>query len=425
MNISDYSFYKDAYNGSGGFLDGSYIDKFPRESDEKYTERQKIAYYTNMFTSKVNRYNGYLFKTAPVRMSSNSLMRQIFDDVDNKGNSANVFMSNFAKNSKALGSNLILIDMPKNIPTTLKEQIDARAVPYFVEIAIDSVDKYKIDKFGNFDYISFKDTIDNSTFEEDDVIDVIRYYDKTTWKVIADDKVIEQGEHNLGVCPVVSFGENGVFPDSGEFSQIAHLQKRHYNLKSELDEILRGQTFSLLTINADVPSDVEIKLSTDNAIAYGKDMKAPSFVSPDSSSAAIYQKEIESVENAISKIAYDLTTNNSQESGIALDIKFQGLNGSLSNFAMRMQDLESNAFDIVCKYLGITNDVTVEYPKVFSIVDVEKEISILGEVKALGYTLPKYEQLKLQQIVANDLNSVNIEDVDVINGEIEDALKGE
>jgi len=52
---------------------------------------------------------------------------------------------------------------------------------------------------------------------------------------------------------------------------------------------------------------------------------------------------------------------------------------------------------------------------VFSIVDVEKEISILGEVKALGYTLPKYEQLKLQQIVANDLNSVDIED----------ALKGE
>ena len=90
-----------------------------------------------------------------------------------------------------------------------------------------------------------------------------------------------------------------------------------------------------------------------------------------------------------------------------------------------MQDLESNAFDIVCKYLNITNDATVEYPKVFSIIDVEKEISILGEVKALGYTLPKYEQLKLQQIVANDLNSVDIEDVDVINGEIEVALKGE
>jgi hypothetical protein len=378
-----------------------------------------------MFTSKVNRYVGYLFKTTPVRMSSNSLVRQIFNDVDNKGNSANVFMANFAKNSKALGSNLILIDMPSNIPTTLKEQMETRALPYFIEISIDTVDKYKIDKFGNFEYISFKDTIDNSTFDEYDVVEVIRYYDRTTWKVIADDNVIEQGEHNLGVCPVVSFGENGVFPDSGEFSQIAQLQKRHYNLKSELDEILRGQTFSLLTINADAPSDVELKLSTDNALVYGKDMKEPGFIAPDSASASIYQKEIESVENSINKIAYDLTTNSSQESGIALDIKFQGLNGSLSNFAMRMQDLESNAFDIVCKYLGITNDVTVEYPKVFSIVDVEKEISILGEVKALGYTLPKYEQLKLQQIVANDLNSVNIEDVDVINGEIEDALKGE
>jgi hypothetical protein len=66
---------------------------------------------------------------------------------------------------------------------------------------------------------------------------------------------------------------------------------------------------------------------------------------------------------------------------------------------------------------GYFPNVTVEYPKVFSIVDAEKEISILGEVKALGYTLPKYEQLKLQQIVANYLNSVNIEDIDAINGE--------
>ncbi len=424
MELSDYGFIREAFIGDGGFSDGSYIDQFPRESDEKYAERQKIAYYTNLFASKINRYIGYLYKTTPMRTTSNQLIRAVLDDVDSRGNSVDVFMSSFAKNAKALGSNLLLIDMQQDLPNNLKEQIDSRALPYFVEIEPSSVSKYKLDKFGKFEYISFNSTIDNSTYDKDDVMQVVRYYDRTEWRVYDGEDIIERGTHNLGVCPVISFGENGTFPDAGEFNQIAHLQKRHYNLKSELDEILRGQTFSLLTINADVPSDVELKLSTDNAIVYAQGMKEPSFIAPESDSASVYQKEIQSIEDTINKIAYDISTNQSQESGIALDIKFQGLNGSLSNFAMRLEDFEIRAFEIVARYLGIQNaDVTIQYHKTFNIVDVEKEINTLSEIKALGYTLPTYEKLKLQQIVANDLNSVDNDDINVISGEIEDWLK--
>ena len=42
---------------------------------------------------------------------------------------------------------------------------------------------------------------------------------------------------------------------------------------------------------------------------------------------------------------------------------------------------------------------------------------------ALEYTLPSYEKLKLQQIVANDLNSVANDDLSEISSEIEDGLK--
>lgn len=424
MQLNDYAFIREAYLGEGGFSDGSYIDKFPRESDEKYGERQKIAYYTNLFASKINRYIGYLYKTAPMRTTSNALIRQVFDDVDSRGNSVDVFMSSFAKNAKALGSNLLLVDMPQDLPSNLKEQIDTRALPYFVEIEPHTVTKYKLDKFGKFEYIAFNSTIDNSTYDADDVKQVVRYYDSIEWRIYEDDKIIQRGTHNLGICPVISFGENGSFPDIGEFNQIAHLQKRHYNLKSELDEILRGQTFSLLTVNADSPSDIELKLSTDNAIVYGKEMKEPNFIAPESASASIYQKEIGNIEDTINKIAYDISTNQAQESGIALDIKFQGLNGSLSNFAMRLEDFEIRAFEIVARYLGIQNaDVTIQYPKTFNIVDVEKEINTLSEVKTLGYTLPTYEKLKLQQIIANDLSSVSNDDLSLISGEIEDVLK--
>jgi len=420
-----WEFANEAYEGSGGFLTGEYIDKYPRESDEKYEERQKIAYYTNIFASKINRYTGYLFKQTPTRNSSNNLIRMIFDDVNNKGDSIDVFMSNFAKHAKVRGVNLLLVDMPKNIPATLAEQIDSRSLPYFTEIAPERLVAFKLDNTGKFEYVAFSDVIDNSTMQKQDIKKVIRYYDKQSWKILDaedTDKVIESGEHNLGICPVLIFSETGEFPATGEFTQIAALAKRHYNLQSELDEILRGQTFSILTLNADTASDVEVKLSTDNAIIYGKEFNKPEYIAPPAAPAEIYQQKIKDIEAQIDKIAFDISTNEKQESGIALDIKFQGLNASLSNFALRLEDLELRAFDVVCRYLNIKNDVDILYPKNFNIIDIEKEIGILSEMKQLVNS-PTYFKLKALQIISNDLSTIDVDNFDEISQEIEDSFK--
>ncbi len=237
-----------------------------------------------------------------------------------------------------------------------------------------------------------------------------------------DKNIIESGLHNLGICPVLIFAENGDFPDTGEFTQIAKLAYRHYNLLSELDEILRGETFPILTLNASTPSDVEIKIASDNAIVYQKDFNKPEFIAPPAAPAEIYLKKIEKIEATIDKIAYDITTNQSQESGIALDLKFQGLNASLSNFALRLNDLENRAFDVVCRYLGINNDITITHPKTFSIIDTQKEISILEEMKN-NINSPTYFKLKTLQIISNDLNTIDPEDFAKIETEIEDSFK--
>ena len=417
-----WKFSQEAFEGDGGFEDGSYIDMYPRESDDKYQARQKIAYYTNLFAPKVNRYIGYLFKQKPTRITKNNLLKQIIDDVDNKGNNINVFMSNFAKNGKIRGVNLLLIDMPKQLPANLKEQIDNRLLPYFVEIAPERVTSYKLDKFGKFEFIKFTDTIDNSTPDNTEVENIERYYDKNEWRIYKDDEIIESGSHNLGICPVIYFSESGEFESIGEFTQVAGLMKRHYNLQSELDEILRGQTFSILTVQADTPNEVELNISTDNAIFYQRENDRPDFIAPSANPANSYEKKIDKIENQISAITYDLSTNQGQESGISLDIKFQGLNGSLSNFSMRLEDLEMRAFDVVCRYLSINYDIVINYPKTFSIIDVEKEINILSEMKNLVDS-PTYSKLKTLQIISNDLNSIEPDEFDKIVAEVEDSKK--
>ncbi len=418
-----WQFANEAFKGVGGFLDGRYIERYPRESDEKYQERQRIAHYVNLFAPKVHRYVGYIFKNTPTRSGSNAIIKKIFDDCDNRGDTIDVFMSNFAKMAKVRGCALLLVDAPRSAGDAFGKQMKGRNFPYFVAIEPERVLRYKMDYFGRFEFIAYSDIVDNSTLENENRQEIIKYFDKTEWRIYDTNyNLLESGSHDLGVCPVLLFSESGEFPTLGEFTQIAFLAKRHYNLLSELDEILRSETFPVLTLNADNPTDVEIKLATDNAIAYQSGMQRPEFIAPPSAPAEVYLQKIKDVEAQIDKIAYDISTNQSQESGIALDLKFQGLNASLSNFALRLEDLENRAFEVVCRYLGIEDDVIVNYPSNFSIVDVQKEIEILSEMKQL-VDVPTYFRLKAAQIISNDLNTIDPEDFAKIEAEIEDGLK--
>ena len=153
-------------------------------------------------------------------------------------------------------------------------------------------------------------------------------------------------------------------------------------------------------------------------------MVRPEFIVPPVAPSNTYQEEISKFESIIDKMSYNFTTNQSQESGIALEIKFQGLNSSLSNFAMRLEDFEMRIFEVMSRYLSISEDITVSYNKEFSLNDINKEIQTLEAFKSLGYNSKTYESLKLQQIINNDLNSISLEDMDKIKAEIEDAMKG-
>ena len=77
----------------------------------------------------------------------------------------------------------------------------------------------------------------------------------------------------------------------------------------------------------------------------------------------------------------------------------------------------------MCKYLNIQNDITITYPKTFSVIDTQKEIAILEEMKNL-INSPTYFKLKALQIISNDLNTIEPEDFAVIAGEVEDSFKG-
>jgi hypothetical protein len=415
----------DAYEAKGGFEDGSYLVQYPRENNDKYKERQNIAFYDGVFAQKISRYIGYLYKQKPLRtiIKNKEIGELLLRDIDNKGNSIDAFMQDFAADAKVRGTMLLLISMPADIPADLKSQLDNRKIPFFSKVEPEKVVKYKLDEYGNFDWIIFKEMVEIADGDDIKVIEATKYYSKTLCKWTYGDEVIKNESHNLGICPIVAFSEKGDFPAVGEFTHVGTLAKRLYNLNSEMDEILRSQTFSILTINATTPKDVELKLSTDNAISYGENLNKPEFIAPPSAPADIYEKRIAAIDKKINDITYDIDTHKGRESGISLEIKFQGLNSSLSKFATSMQNLENKAFLIVSKYLGLNNIVDVTYPKDFNIIDLEREIGTLESIKELGYSIPIYEKEKLIQIISSDLSTTNEEIKSKIKSNIEDLFK--
>lgn len=424
MYITEWNLINEAYNGTGGFSDGEYIAKYPRESDEKHKQRKEVAYYPNIIASKVKRYIGYLFKKSAHREVNNDMLSLILNDVDRGGNHIDIFMQNFTIGAKLRGCNLCLIDNVQSFTSTnFQDQKDKRELPYLVEIQPERVIEYKLDRYGNFEYIAFSDTINTSTFQNEAIEEITRYYDKEKYIIYdSQDNILEQNDHKLGICPVVYLSESGVFPATGEFTQLFAIAKRYYNLKSELDELLRGQTFSILAIQAK-EKEPQIAIGTSNALLYDGD-KEPAFITPSSTPTTAYQNEIKAMEELIDRVTYDISTNKGQESGIALDIKFQGLNSSLSSYARKCEDFEIKVLDVICRYLDIQVELSVAYPKEFNIIDTHKEIETLGMIKALA-DIPSYERLKLKQIIKNDLNNISDEEFDMIDKELEDMDKGE
>jgi len=423
--MDTWAFARDAYEGIGEFSDGTGIVKYPRESDDKYTARKTLASfsYENLLDSKVSRYVGYLLKTNPVRESTSNILDVILDDIDGSGNDIDIFFSTFARNMKVRGVNLLLIDSPTTLSDNLDDQIRNRELPYFVEILPERVTSYKLDRFGKFDYVAFTDTIDNSTYGNTEVIDIIRYYDKEQWAIYSTDgDILDRKPHGFVACPVLISSEKGAFESTGEFTQIAGMSKTLYNLQSELSELMRGQAFSLLTVWTEKGSQPELKVGTDSVLMYSGD-HPPAFISADAAQANVYEIRMGKVREAIDRVAYDISTTNQVEAGIALEIKFEGLNSSLAAFAQRIESTERQAWWLVVNKLGLSPEsITVSYNKEFGVSDTQKEIETLDALNNIS-DMPSYRAEKLKSIIKEDLKGADVQVINDIFTEIDNTVK--
>lgn len=422
IETSKWQLSADALNGKGQFGDKSCLVKFSRETSERYAQRQKLAFYRNYMREKSMRFAGHLSTKPVLREVNHPLLTAMIDDVNLKGDSISVFMSSLAAELKARGTMLVLVDMPTD---TLNS---SRKSPYCVAIKPELITDYVLGVNGKLQSLSFTDNI---TDEHGKPKAVTRTYTTTGWAVKDGGMVISQGEYNLGgLCPIVAITEHGDFPCVGEFFQIAELSIAIMNKESEKNDILRNQTFSILTYNIPVANDelhrdmidtetaaaVE-SLGTNNMLTYQGER--PAFIAPDSSPADTLETHIQRLSKDIDTIGYRVDTDSS-ESGVAKRYRFQDLNAALTRLARKLEDAERQILTIACYWLGMQPSFSVQYASDYNLTDIEADIAMLQNLQAVNAPA-EYQREKLKAIVRADLAGLEGADLDGVVAAIDNA----
>jgi hypothetical protein len=375
-----------------GVAGSSALVPYPRESLAKYASRAAVAYYENHLLSACQRFVGYLAKRPPSRELPGPFDDAFVQDCDWRGNDLDVFWLSFMAQAKARGSMLLLVDMPRELPDSQADQLERRALPYLVAVPPEDVVDFQMNDRGELTVCRIRSLwTDPATGQQKAAI---RAWDATQWAVIVSGQTVEQGDHAFGRCPVLAFSESGEFPSYGEYEQIADLSRRIYNARSELDEILRSQTFSLLTYQ--VPPEqtgqfnaqaVAEAIGTHNMLIHAG--QGPAFIAPSEGPARVYMDVIAKLEEAIRRVSLTIESPEAQtaESGLALTVRFQALNSALVSFARRMEDLERRMWGLVAAGLGVESRATVAWAKDFAIADVARELETLSVMQ--GTAMPE------------------------------------
>lgn len=387
ISPDNFEFLRDCYTGGGGFADGSFLIQHPRESDDKFARRKEAAAYSNYPRKILDSWISHLFRRAPQRETGLDVYNDFVLDCDRRGTRLDQFLKRAARLSGLLGTVYLIVDKASEKAANRAEAAQKRLFPYLVTRTPDQVvtDSLKTDDSGAMVAIAFAE-------KDEEDSDRYRHFDLEGWKLTKDeggDQVLESGAYDLGMIPVIPLHST----DPLEADQhlvtpwiwdVAVLAWSLFNRESELDEIFRAQTFSILTLPVRDLKDIEayksFDLSVENALPYNAEAAGqPDFIAPPDGPAKLYMERIEGLIRAIYALANleftsGVSGGTASSSGIAMSYRFQEANRTIAEWAARIEAAEARIARLVGAWEGKEFEGEISYPRDFDVVDLEREL---------------------------------------------------
>lgn len=356
----------DVVEGTGGFLDGTALTAHPREwidhkattpskPTKKLKARRALARYENVARVLLDAYTGVLFREPPRRQvgpdeaATAHPLSIWWDDVDGSGTTIDEWMQQAWVAAAAYGHVAVLFDRPTGGGPTAADT----AAPFLRLYApLDLVD-WLTDDQGQLTAVRLQEAAPRPDFSTLISATRLREIRPEGWELREGQQVLEAGEWDYaGSLPVeILYGQRrplvpvvgqSILGDPKLFYDV-------YNLTSEIRELLRSQTFSLLNVplgtGTDAISVEQAKamsgevVGTENAFFSGLPI---SYVSPDSAQVQVYMEERRELLRTIYRLAGVPWEGDSREveSGDAQRIKRDEFYGRCATYAAECERVD-------------------------------------------------------------------------------------
>jgi len=431
----------DAFEGSGGFLDGGYLWAHPAEDDRDYLARKSQARYHDYVGSLIDLYVRFVFTQGVKRASKSDEYNAWLEDVDGSGTPINDFLKRAAAMALAQGHVGILVDRTADAPAgpaKADERSEIFASVYPATAILDwRLSRATISGVKLLEAVPPNAIID-APREGDDAVQYL-LWDTEGWaRFDSDGHLIAAGVPNLGLVPLVTLRPKPsiVSPFLGRpLVNNANVVRALFNRASEEDEVIRRQSFSVLTVEVDPEhgDPQAAKEALGSAIGSAKALVVPGkidYKTPDQDTTRAIRENIAYLVQELFRSAHVRFKRDSldAESGEAIRLQQTELNEMLQGFAKALATTEQQIARAWFAWAYPTPDaaeaayeaadVQAEYPDEFFTDALLADLEAWGEAIRLdlGQTMTKRIKKRAVRRIEPDIAP---EDLAIIDGEID------
>jgi len=429
-----FEFLMRSYKGGDEYREGKYLKKRELEESSVYEDRLEEAEFDNMCAPVVDIYTSYLMNSKIGRDYGNlsgTIFEEFLADADFEGRSYESFWRVNSRLASIQGVVGILVDKPVSNAKTRADEIASNIRPYFVSYNAESIFDWKFERIGG------KVMLTRLVLEEESGIKDVEQFREITmteWKVwhqakgTEEPEIIDGGINPLNEIPFVPLRNRDCGERMGglsDISDIAGLNKRVYNIDSDIDQIRGRAALPFLQVPKSPGSNETVIISLSTVFEFDPDnpQSRASWLEPNLSSIDSSLKQREVVVNGIEKMAkLGGDAIRSAQSGVSLEIKFQQLNALLTEKAEMMQDAELRCLRLFDMWMGGNGETgaVIDYPDSFGVRDMQGDIDTA--IKANTLIKSKvFSVEKSMEIVNRYLNDPTQETMDAIRKELEGA----
>jgi len=336
-----------------------YLLQEPRETDDSYDTR--LARSTVVpYLQRIEKMLSGMLVRKPVRLDDVSdLVREQLFDVDLEGNDLNIWLYQTARQAISFGHIGVLVDAPKE---------GDKARPYWVTYAPKDILGWRTEIVEGVRKLMqirlMEQVVENDGQYGEKVVKQIRVLEPGRYEIHRKDekkgeyKLFEEGEMSLKdkiPFSVAYSNRVGMYESRSPLYDIAELNLKHYQIQSDLDNILHISSVPLLAVFG-YPNADEITTGPNEALSLPPESRME-YVSPSGDSYDSQFKRLEDIKEQINTLSLAAVLGQKLvgETAEAKRIDRSQNDSTMMVVAQQMQDLIDNCLKFHSEYLNEPN----------------------------------------------------------------------